>query len=206
MKFYENGNVLTMPGPGWLKIPGVMGYRTAAAYAGSGFFFLLLLLSSSFAASAPPQIQNKTVTASWSVDYTLVAPDGKILTPTVRTQRVIYVSSAGRFFIKYANAAAGGSESGETAPGGKTPSGGARDVRFEGGKIVAMAVLQGGAAGRMVISFDPGYSTCTVDAVIGRSGRGPTTMRRHGVLLEVRSQSISGQSCSVREGNAFANQ
>ncbi len=175
---------------------------------------LLLLLAvaglpliSTFALSAPPQIQNKTITASWSVESTLVAPNGRVFTPTTRQQRVMYVSSTGRIFVKANCNTPRGGDSAEIAPGEKTADGGARDVRIEGGKIVAMAALQGGAAGRMIVSFDQGYSTCTVDVTIGRSGRGRVMMRgRDGVPLEIRSQSISGQSCSVREGNAFANQ
>jgi hypothetical protein len=159
---------------------------------------------SSFAASAPPQIQNKTVTASWIVDYTFVAPSGRVFAQTVVSRRVVYVSTAGRIFVRQSYDTSRGSESAETGPGEKTPDGGARDVRFEGGKIVAMAAISGGMAGRMVISFNQNYSSCSVDATIGRSGGGPPVMRRRGVLLEVKSHSISGQSCSVREGNAFA--
>ena len=175
---------------------------TGVATAACSLFFLSLL--SNFASSASPQIQNKTVTASWSVENTLVAPNGRVFAPTIRQQRVIYVSSTGRLFVKASFNTPRGSDSAEIAPGGKTPAGGARDARIEGGKIVAMAALQGGAAGRMVISFDPSYSTCVVDVVIGRSDRGRRMMRRDGVPLEIRSQTISGQSCSVREGNAFA--
>lgn len=163
-----------------------------------------LPLTSTFVSSA--QIQNKTITASWLVENTFVAPNGRVFTPTVQ-QRVIYVSSTGRVFVKATFVSPHGSRSAEVAPGENTPDGGARDVRIEGGKIVAMAALQGGAAGRMVISFDQSYSTCTVEVIIGRSGRGPLVRwGPGGVPLEVRSQSISGQSCSVREGNAFANQ
>lgn len=159
------------------------------------------------ASSAPQQIQNKTIMAAWSVESTLVAADGRIFTPTVRQQRVMYVSSTGRIFVKATVDTPRGSGSAEMAPGEKTADGGARNVRIEGGKIVAMAALQGGAAGRMIVSFDQTYSTCTVDLIIGHSGSGAIMKRgRGGVPLEIRSQRISGQSCSVREGNAFANQ
>jgi hypothetical protein len=193
-----------MPDPRLLKILKARGWKNASTSAGCGF--LLLIVMGSFASSAPPQIQNKTVTASWSVDYTFIAPSGRIFAQTVSSQRVVYVSSAGRIFVRQSYNTPRGSESAETGPGEKTPDGGARDVRFEGGKIVAMAAIPGGMAGRMVISFNQSYSTCTVDVTIGRSGRGPPVMRRGGVLLEVKSRSISGQNCSVREGNAFANQ
>jgi hypothetical protein len=159
------------------------------------------------AADAPPQLRNKTVTASWSVNNTFVAPNGKVFTPTVSQSRTIYVSSAGRFFVKGSVSSRNGSETHEVAPGDRTPAGTARSMGFEGGKIVGMAVLKTGAAGRMVISFDQGYSTCSVDVMVGRPGPNPMTVRApNGVPLEVRSQIISGQSCSISDGNPFASQ
>jgi hypothetical protein len=159
------------------------------------------------AADAPPQLRNKTVTASWSVNNTFVAPNGKVFTPTVSQSRTIYVSSAGRFFVKGSVSSRNGSESHEVAPGDRTPAGTARSMSFEGGKIVGMAVLKTGAAGRMVISFDQGYSTCSVDVMVGRPGTNPLIVRApNGVPLEVRSQIISGQSCSISDGNPFASQ
>jgi len=159
------------------------------------------------ASGAPQQMQNKTVTVSWSVENTLVAPNGKVFTPTIHQERVMYVSSTGRIFVKATYNSPRGGGSAEIAPGAQTPAGGARDVRIEGGKIVAMAALKDGAAGRIVISFDQSYSTCTLDVTIGRSGSGPQVRRGpDGMPLEVRSQRVSGQTCSVREGNAFANQ
>jgi hypothetical protein len=191
-----------MPDPMLLKITKAQSWNNVPNSIGYSFF--LVLLMSSFASSAPLQIQNKTVTASWIVDFTLVAPNGRGFTQTVVSRRVVYISSAGRIFVRQSYDTSRGGESTETGPGEKTPSGGARDVRFEGGNIVAMAAISGGMAGRMVISFNHNYSACTVDATIGASGSGPRVMRRRGVLLEVRSHRISGQSCSVREGNAFA--
>src|SRR3954468_23196017 len=93
-----------------------------------GCSFLPLLLMTSFALSAPQQLQNKTITASWSVVSTLVAPNGRVFTPTTRQQRVIYVSSTGRAFVKATVSGARGGGSAELAPGEKTPDGGARDV------------------------------------------------------------------------------
>jgi hypothetical protein len=159
------------------------------------------------ASSAPQTIRDKTITAAWSVENTFERPNGSVATAVVNQQRVIYVSSASRIFVKATFNSPRGGQSAEIAPGGTTPAGGARDARIEGGKIIAMAALQGGAAGRMIISFDQSYSTCTVDVTIGRNGGGPL-MRRGpgGAPIEIISQRVSGQSCSVREGNAFANQ
>jgi hypothetical protein len=201
---HTNGGVLKSLDQRFFKTLESSDWQTALRSA--AFSFYVLVLMGGFAWSAPRQLQNKTITASWLVEYALLTPGGAVLKRVVRSQRVIYVSSAGRIFVKQTYDAPGGAGSAEMAPDEKTPSGGARDVRFQGDKIVAMAVLQGGAAGRMVISFDQRFSTCSVEAVIGNSGPGPARIQRRGVSFEVQSTRISGQSCSLRDGNVFANE
>ncbi len=162
-----------------------------------------LLLANTFALGAPPQILNKTIEASWVVNVTLVAPNGRVVTRQVNQQRLIYISSAGRTFVKSSFSAPYGSGSAELAPGASTPKGGARDVRFEDGKLVLLANLDGGRAGRVVIGFDATYSTCNIDVTIGRSSE-RTVVERRGMQFEILSHAVSGQSCTVRQGNAFA--
>jgi hypothetical protein len=116
-------------------------------------------------------------------------------------KRLIYVSGNGRFFVKVSV----NSRNTEVAPGDKTPKGGARDVIFQGGKVVGMA-QQGAGAGRMIISFDQNYSSCTVQAAFGKpQGQRIIFTNRKGRQVELLSVTNSGESCSIREGNAFAN-
>jgi hypothetical protein len=116
--------------------------------------------------------------------------------------RTIYVSGAGRFFVKVSVAA----RDREVAPGDKTPGGGARDVTFTGGRIVGFSERgRGVGAGRMIISFDPGYSSCSVNVSFGtQAGKHMSFKNRAGIQVEVLDFHFSGQTCSIRNGNAFA--
>jgi hypothetical protein len=153
------------------------------------------------AESVPPQLRNKTVSASWIMQRTVMTPRGERQSPQIPISRTIYISSAGRFFVK----ASRNSHDAEVAPGDKTPRGGARDMRFSGGTIVGMAQF-GAAAGRMIISFDPGYSSCNVQITYGKpNGQRATFRNRRGLEIEVLDVRYSGQTCSIRDGNVFAN-
>jgi hypothetical protein len=153
---------------------------------------------------APAQLRNKTITVGWTVQRTVMTPRGEKQSPRFNQQRVIYVSSAGNVFIKSAVEGPGGTKEAEMAPGDKTPKGGARAVQFVDGKLVAMA-QRGIGAGRMVVSFDTSYSSCSVDLTFGRPA-GEKMMFRNprGVMVELLRVTYSDRRCSIQEGNAFA--
>ena len=77
--------------------------------------------------------------------------------------------------------------------------------RFEGNKLVIMNSYAEGAV-RMVVSFDPAFSTCTVDVVLGKESGG-TIKRRglDGVIREIVSYDVTNKTCTIRDGNPFAN-
>src|SRR5437667_4088572 len=101
---------------------------------------------------------------------------GKKQSPRFSQQRTIYVSSAGNVFIKSAVEGSGGTKEAEMAPGDKTAKGGKREIRFAGGKLLAMAQT-GAGAGRMIVSFDPSYSSCSVELTFGRPAGEKMTFR-----------------------------
>jgi hypothetical protein len=76
--------------------------------------------------------------------------------------------------------------------------------RFEGNKLVIVNSYPEGAV-RMIVSFDPSFSTCSVDVLLARQ-TGGTIKRRglDGVVREIVSYNIGNRSCSIREGNPFA--
>ena len=96
---------------------------------------------------APAQLRNKTITAAWTAQRTVMTPRGE-RQATFTHQRIIYVSSEGNAFIKATVGGPRGTREAELAPGAQNPNGGAREVQFVGGKLVAMAQRAGGA-GRM---------------------------------------------------------
>lgn len=153
---------------------------------------------------APAQLRNKTITVGWTAQRTVMTPRGERQSPPFIQQRIIYVSSQGNAFIKASVEGPRGAKEAELAPGAATPMGGAREVQFIGGKLVAMAQKRGGA-GRMIVSFDPSYSNCNVELTFGRPAGGTAMFRnRRGVLVELLGVTYSGQRCSIQEGNAFA--
>ena len=153
---------------------------------------------------APVTLRNKTITVAWTVQRTVMTPRGERQSPQFNQQRTIFVSSAGNVFVKSAVEGPGGTNEAELAPGDKTPKGGAREVHFAGGKLIATA-QRGKGAGRMMVSFDPSYSSCSVDLTFGRpAGERMTFRNRNGVLVELLGVTYSGQRCSIQDGNAFA--
>lgn len=154
---------------------------------------------------APAQLRNKTISVSWTAQRTVMTPRGERQSPSLLQQRIIYVSSQGNAFIKATVEGPRGSKEAELAPGAQTPMGGAREVQFVGGKLVAMAQKRRGA-GRMIVSFDPSYSSCNVELTFGRpAGEKVVFRNRMGVLVELLGVTYSGQRCSIQDGNAFAN-
>ena len=169
----------------------------------AGLISACLVSSPLWAGDAPPQLRNKTLSVSWTTERTFRLPNGRERQSAFTVNRTIYVSAAGRFFVKVSVA----SRNAEVAPGDKQPHGGARDVTFSGGKIIGFAERgKGAGAGRMIISFDPSYSSCTVNVSFGtQAGQHMTFKNKAGMQVEVLDFHFSGQQCSIRDGNAFAN-
>ena len=168
-----------------------------------GLIATCLLPGSLWAGDAPPQLRNKTLSVSWTTERTFRLPNGRERHSAFTVNRTIYISGAGRFFVKVSVA----TRNAEVAPGDKQPHGGARDVTFSGGKIIGFAERgKGAGAGRMIISFDPSYSSCTVNVSFGtQPGKHLNFRNPKGMQVEVLDFHFSGESCSIHDGNAFAN-
>ena len=165
-------------------------------------FFAVVFSTPAMADAAPRQLLNKTVRVSFTVTNTLRRPDGRTVTGGTSAVLLFYVSSAGRIFVKRM----AGGRSGEAGPGEATTNAGvARSASFQGGRLIAIA-NRGGGAGRTIVSFDPGYASCTVNVQYGKpEGQAVTRRGPRGGILELISTSYSGQSCSIAEGNQVAN-
>jgi hypothetical protein len=164
---------------------------------------LAILASFGHAEAAPKQLLNKTITASYTYSGTYRDPSGKISSNSSSQTFTEYVSSTGRIFER---AAEQGHGSRDHEPGSsRTLRGEAFTTRFEGNTLVQVVAYASGA-GRVVISFDPSFSSCTVDVMTGK-GNGGTVKRkgRDGKLYEFLSRSVSGNSCTIRDGNTFGN-
>jgi hypothetical protein len=170
------------------------------ALAQSSAVALLLCALGSAVQAAPAQLLNKSITIDFAITVPAKTPDGTAASPGRRVHRVIYVSSQGRLFQKVSKVARGGSAEGESGP----DSGGG-GVHFAGNKLVGVVQMISGA-NMVTISFDPSYSSCTVEVITGsEGGKARVWKGLNGVTFTATGKPmVSGTSCSIREGNAFA--
>jgi hypothetical protein len=145
---------------------------------------------------------NKTVLVSMTVSVSAKADDGSFATLPRNIQRTIYISSKGRVFSRTARQAGRNSTTKELAPG---EGGGGGGYRLQGNTLIGVLKFQSGAA-QMVVNFDAGFQSCSVKVVFGREGG--QAIRFKGLNGKMYTQqgafNVSGESCSVREGNPFA--
>jgi hypothetical protein len=151
------------------------------------------------ALAALPRLINKTITISWTEAVQQKAPDGRFLNNQVTRQRTVYVSSAGRIFVRSNNRSKGGELNRERGPG-YTAVG---TLNFQGNLLVGYDVNEGNAR-KLSVKFDSSFSSCTATIVWGKSGGTPRWLGYDGVIYKILSVSVTGSNCSIREGNAFA--
>jgi hypothetical protein len=166
----------------------------------------LLLASVSAASAAAPQgLLNKTVTLHWGTSGMAKGADGRSTSFSNINTRMIYISSAGRTFLRMRVGSAGRSNArqGELGP----DDGGSRgSVRLEGNRLVGVESFQSGAR-QYVATFDASFASCTL-TIIDAKGDGGTIRRRgpNGAMYEVSNVSTNSPSCSIQAGNAFGGQ
>src|SRR5262249_31389164 len=118
-----------------------------------------------------------------------------------------YVSTAGRLFTRTLHGAIMHSHRTMTQVGYDGP--GDRSTRttaqFQGRSLIMTNQNEGGAR-QIVVDFDATFSTCQAKVMHGREV-GKNAMHLSGMnaqQIEVHSVSVSGVSCSIKEGNALA--
>ena len=67
----------------------------------AGAVLLVLLCVPGLAAGAPPQAMNKTITISFTASGMAKSPEGQVKGYSTQVTRIIYVSSAGRLFMRH---------------------------------------------------------------------------------------------------------
>lgn len=172
-------------------------------------FFATVGLSAVDAVAAPQQLQNKTITLTWTAQAMVRDPDGKEHPSTSNIRYVVYVSSLGRLFEHSSRSAGKSTQAGDIdINAAKTKMGEARGLRFEGSSLVAnRGYAGGGGAGAMraVASFDPSFSSCTLAVTHGKEGGKLKRQGTDGVVREILSISVVSPSCSIQNGNTLAN-
>jgi len=165
-----------------------------------GMVLLACVASSSVCAAAiPAALQEKTITFTYTVSAPLRHPDGSVKVGTRSETRTIYISSAGRLFVRNVRRNSGGaSDKSEQGPGGTG------SVRFAGNSIVGTIPRISGAY-QFTIKFDSAYQGCSADLIFGRAA-GEHETKFEGVsgkqLVGAGKRSVS-TSCSIAGGNGL---
>lgn len=150
--------------------------------------------------AAPAELLNKTVTVSYAVTIPARTDDGRVVSGTRNATRTIYISSTGRAFGRVSRSDGRRGETREAAPGEA-----GNNFRWQGSRLIGVMPFVSGAA-QMVITFGPGGQSCDANIVVGRDGG--NTLKWRGVDGRTREAAgpatVSGVSCSIRSGNAFA--
>ncbi|MEI9924364.1 MAG: hypothetical protein WDN50_13280 [Bradyrhizobium sp.] len=175
--------------------------------------FLLLLgyfAGINMCCAAPAQLYNKTITITWLSETVQRDPDGTVHPGQTHIAYIIYVSSAGRLFERSSRGSGRRLGTSDNSPGtGSTRNGEARGLRFEGNRLVINRSYSGGGgagAVRAEVDFDGSFSSCTVNVTVGKEGGVVKRKGLDGVVREMLSIKTTNTNCSIREGNAFADQ
>ena len=151
--------------------------------------------------AAPQQLVNKTINVSFSVSTPAKGSDGSTRVASRQVTRMIYISSQGRLFMKVMRSAGRNSETKERGP----EDAGKGSIRFVGNRLVGVLPFISGA-NQLTISFDPSFQSCTAEMIAGGEGNKPRVWKGiNGVTYTATGKtSVSGVSCSIQQGNAFA--
>jgi hypothetical protein len=154
-------------------------------------------------ADAPRQLYNKTIQISWTVDQVAHTADGQSRNRAIAANQTIYVSSAGRLFMRSSRVNGTKSSQSEMAPGAsQNGSGESAGVRFQGNQLIGTTAFAQGAR-QFVATFDGGFSSCKVTVSFGRDGGGLKRVGITGEMLTIDSMKPHGESCVIRDGNAL---
>ena len=129
-----------------------------------------LLVTSASAAGVPAAATNKTITISFTASGTAKEPDGRTHAFNTSVTRVVYISSAGRLFMRHTATSRAGTAGGDFDPAAQSAGKGG-SFSFQGDKLVGVLPYAGGAR-QITATFDTGFSSCSASVIEGNSGSG----------------------------------
>jgi hypothetical protein len=169
-----------------------------------GLAFALAELSSSAIAAPATDIVGKSVLVSWTENRQMERA-GQAINTTLSFDLRMYISSAGRPFTRLTLGSRRGSATNEqVGNSGTSLSGGVRAVSVNGHTIVMQSII-GNYARNLRVEVTSGG--CSAEMVVGKEvGSGPKAFRSAvtGEMTQIDALSVNGVSCSVQEGNVFA--
>ena len=175
--------------------------RTAIFLAG-----LLGLIGPALAQNAPAALRGKSVTVSWTENRMQRAAGQENFRPKSVPQTLqIYISTEGRTFERRTGSVGRRSGSREGIGGGTV----AKNSRstFQGHALILAGAMRQGAR-QVRVEFSPDFSSCSTKVIVGHAAGQKLVKGRSmvsGKRLEFKLLSISGESCSIQNGNVFGN-
>jgi hypothetical protein len=169
---------------------------------------ILAFPTGSFA--APRALYGKHVVVSWTETRSQRNPGETAFHPvSLPFTLTFYVGNEGHVFKRMFSVGSTGKASGSQDRVGNKPAGdiSASSASFSGNTLTATSAF-GGAARRMQITFDGNFSSCSAQVTTAKlSGAKSVSVRSiaSGNIVEFESVSAGAASCSVGEGNPFAN-
>jgi hypothetical protein len=160
-----------------------------------------ILATPALAGGVPPQAMDKTITISFTATGQARSPEGKLQNFNTQVTRIIYVSSAGRLFMRHRASNGKASRGGDFEPG--TAARGAGSFSFQGSRLVGVIPYEVGAR-QITVTFDSSYSSCTASIIEGHSGGVIRRKGPNGMMYEISSATTSTPACSIQSGNVFA--
>lgn len=158
---------------------------------------LAALPAMAHAQNAPAALRGNTVVVTWVEDKNQ-RPVGA---PEFRQERLrfstsLYVNAEGQLLgLRFGNV-----DTGRSRDYGSNFS-----AQFRRRSLEVTAAVGSNAARRIAIDFNEGFNACKARVIEGKSAGAKLWQNRtmDGRLLEVRSLTISGSTCSVQKGNIF---
>jgi hypothetical protein len=163
--------------------------------------FAALLLMPGIAHAVPAQLYGKTITVSASVSVNAVAEDGTTANRPRQVQRTIYISSKGRIFSRAQRQAGRNSDTVDRGPRET-----ANSFRFDGNRLIGVNLRFLSGAAQLVVNFDSGFQSCTASITFGRESGRPFKFKglNGKTYTATGTPTASSPSCSIRDGNPFA--
>jgi hypothetical protein len=178
---------------------------------------MTLLSAVAQAGSAPKELYGKSITVQWSESVTGRKGGDQVTRNWFQGHLInIYISSAGRLFVRRTGSGDGSAGRAYGGMGAAQPSGhgvstapgqsDAQDrVDFQGRSIVVYSEFQSGAR-RIAVDLYDGGTGCKATVINGKQA-GKNIVQQNSVRGEIEVSSIqigSSVTCSVRDGNVFA--
>ena len=158
------------------------------------------------AVAAPSALIGKSITVSWNETRSQrdVGVETAFHPVSIPFTFTIYFGTGGHVFKRVFAVAASGRASGAVD---KVGGGGGMAVSFSGNTLVGTNSI-GGAARRAQITFDASFSSCSAQVVTAKLAGAKTAVTKSiatGGMVEFESVSAGAASCSIAQGNPFAN-